>query len=95
MRKYLPKCPHLKEVKRERGDFEDFIQNGKKCSRYIVEKSWIDIVPCGNSTFDVIREGCFKDNGGIDILGKVVKCKACGKEYFLFPQPNFKEHQDG
>lgn len=82
MRKYLPKCPHTKELKCERGDF----YTEKGVDYYRVIDTITKILPCGTTAYDVINEAVFANDSGIDPLGVEVRCKGCGKTYYVFPR---------
>ena len=81
MNKYLATCPHMREVIRERGDF---VTEGNK-SYFRVNDVRTEIVPCGERNYVIIDETPFSQNSGIDPEGIEVKCKGCGKTYYLFP----------
>jgi len=77
---YAITCPHTKEVKRERGDF---VTEGNS-SYFRVDKVITEIVPCGEKSYVILEEHPFTSDSGIDPRGIKVKCKGCGKDYYLF-----------
>ena len=81
MKWYLATCPHMRETKRETGDF---VTAGNK-SYFRVGKVFTEIVPCGEKNYVIVNETPFPENSGIDTAGIEVKCKGCGKTYYLFP----------
>jgi len=78
--KYDVACPHTKEIKRERGDF---VTEGNR-SYFRVDEVFTEIIPCGEKSYVILDKHPFTVNSGIDPLGIKVKCKGCGKEYYLF-----------
>lgn len=78
--KYNATCPHTKEIKREIGDF---VTEGKHS--YFRIKIISEIIPCGERSYVILDKRPFTLDSGIDPLGIKVKCKGCGKEYYLFP----------
>jgi len=81
MKRYLATCPHTREIKRERGDF---VTEGNK-SYFRVDEVITEVVPCGGKSYVVIGDSPFSQSSGIDPMGIEVKCKDCGKTYYLFP----------
>ena len=82
MKLYSATCPHMKVVKRERGDF---VTEGNR-SFFRVDEVITVIVPCREKKHIVIDEAPFSQNSGIDPTGIKVKCKGCGQNYYLFPK---------
>ena len=70
----------------ERGDF---VTDERGCSRYIVEKSWVEYLPCGETRYEEFDNYEIPD--GIDPAARRVKCIRCGTHYWLFPRYNFKQ----
>ena len=86
MKGYPPfKCQYYKFVTRERGDFEDFTERGRKLSRFVVKETYDGIVPCLSTRYKVVDEHPFSIESGKDPLGILVKCLDCDKESYLFP----------
>ena len=80
-RHYTVTCPHTIEVKRTRGDF---VTEGKK-SYFRVDEIITETRPCLGKSYVMVNENPFGQNSGIDPQGIEVKCKNCGKTYYLFP----------
>ena len=85
-RQYTVTCPHTIEVKRTRGDF---VTEGSK-SYFRVDEVFTEIVPCWGKNYVVVDKTPFGQNSGIDPQGIEVKCKNCGKTYYLFPAVKVK-----
>ena len=79
-KKYKVICPHSIEVKREVGDF---VTVGKS-SYFRVDEVITEVLPCGATSYVVVNEAPFAVDSGIDPQGVEVKCKKCGKTYYLF-----------
>ena len=79
---YLYKCPHLKTVTRERGDW---VTDERGRSSYRLDKTREEIVPCGERSYMVISDQVFTLDSGFDPEGIKVRCKGCGQEYYIFP----------
>lgn len=88
------KCPHVKTVHRQVGDFKTI--NGRDI--FVIEREWDEEEPCGSEKYAVINATPFDKNSGIDTRTIEVECLDCGKRSYIMPaiigkQPKeFKEH---
>ena len=74
------KCPHTREVERETGDW---VTEGKT-SYFKVDKVWTEIIPCGETKFNIVDKHPFSADSGIDPEGIEVECLLCKKRYYIF-----------
>lgn len=44
-----------------------------------------DIVPCGDERYEIVDPHPFSKDSGLDPMAVLVRCKACGCEYYVFP----------
>ncbi len=79
---YYSTCPHLKEVRRERGDF---VRDGKK-EYWKVREIFYETVKCSESGFEIFEKGVFFLGSGYDPEALLVQCKGCGGKYYIFPK---------